>query len=202
MEQEGEYFTRIILFGLKYLFLTKRKCIMIFKLLEKVAIGLNSKGVSYMLSGSVALNVYAVPRMTLDIDMVVELLPENVDNFLELFEDGYYVDAITVKEESRRKGMFNIIDHETGYKIDFIVRKSSDYRKLEFKRRRKMRIENVETWVVSPEDLIISKIEWIQQYQSPKQFEDIRQLLKYEPLDLEYVDTWCKKLRLKTFNLI
>lgn len=175
---------------------------MIFKLLEKVAIGLNSKGVSYMLSGSVALNVYAVPRMTLDIDMVVELLPENVDNFLELFEDGYYVDAITVKEESRRKGMFNIIDHETGYKIDFIVRKSSDYRKLEFKRRRKMRIENVETWVVSPEDLIISKIEWIQQYQSPKQFEDIRQLLKYEPLDLEYVDTWCKKLRLKTFNLI
>jgi hypothetical protein len=175
---------------------------MIFKLLKKVVGGLNSKGVSYMLSGSVALNVYAVPRMTLDIDMVIELLPENVDEFLEAFNKGYYVDAFTVKEESRRNGMFNIIDHETGYKIDFILRKNSEYRRLEFERRRKMKIEDIETWVVSPEDLIISKIEWIQQYQSPKQIEDIKQLLKYEPLNLAYVIEWCEKLRLNTFNLL
>ncbi|OYT13418.1 MAG: hypothetical protein B6I19_05190 [Bacteroidetes bacterium 4572_114] len=125
---------------------------MIFKLLDKVVFGLNDKGIKYMLSGSVALNAYTVPRMTLD--------------------------------------------------IDFIVRKSSEFRELEFARRRKMKIGNIETWIVSPEDLIISKIEWIQLYQSPKQIEDIKKLLEYTPLNVAYVNEWCKKLRLKTFELL
>ncbi len=175
---------------------------MIFKLLDKVVFGLNDKGIKYMLSGSVALNAYTVPRMTLDIDFVIELLPGNNADFLEIFKKGYYVDADTVREETRRKGMFNIIDHETGFKIDFIVRKSSEFRELEFARRRKMKIGNIETWIVSPEDLIISKIEWIQLYQSPKQIEDIKKLLEYTPLNVAYVNEWCKKLRLKTFKLL
>ncbi len=175
---------------------------MILKLLEKVVFGLNDKGVDYMLSGSVALNAYAIPRMTLDIDVVVELLSGNIADFLEIFKKGYYVDTFTVKEETRRKGMFNIIDHETGFKIDFIVRKSTVFRKLEFSRRRKMKIGNIETWIVSPEDLIISKIEWIQLYQSPKQIEDIKQLLKYKPLNIVYVIEWCEKLKLNTFDLL
>ena len=175
---------------------------MIFKLLEKVVFGLNDKRIKYMLSGSVALNAYTIPRMTLDIDFVIELLAGNNADFLEIFKKGYYVDADTVREETRRKGMFNIIDHETGFKIDFIVRKSSEFRELEFARRRKMKIGNIETWIVSPEDLIISKIEWIQLYQSPKQIEDIKKLLEYTPLNIAYVNEWCKKLRLKTFELL
>jgi hypothetical protein len=56
---------------------------MILKLLEKVVFGLNDKGVDYMLSGSVALNAYAVSRMTLDIDFVIELLTEDIKQLLK-----------------------------------------------------------------------------------------------------------------------
>jgi hypothetical protein len=98
--------------------------------------------------------------------------------------------------------MFNVIDHETGFKIDFILRKNSDYRILEFARRQKILINDIEVWIVSPEDLIISKIEWIQQLKSDKQLSDIENLLAIHNLDREYIKRWCKELKLNTYNLI
>ena len=98
--------------------------------------------------------------------------------------------------------MFNIIDHETGYKIDFIVRKDSTYRKHEFERRQKAKVGNFEVWIASPEDLIISKIIWIQQLTSEKQINDIKNLLAIPGIDKEYVVRWCRELKLNTYNLI
>jgi len=97
--------------------------------------------------------------------------------------------------------MFNVIDHKTGLKIDFIIRKKNKYRELEFSGRRRAQIADFEVWIVSPEDLVISKIEWIQQYQSEKQIKDIENLLKIADIDKIYISDWCKKLNLNTFNI-
>jgi hypothetical protein len=175
---------------------------MILNLLKKIATSLNEKHISYMLSGSMALNYYSVPRMTLDIDIIIELFEENLPDFLSIFKDGYYLDPETVNEEIKLNRMFNAIDYETGFKVDFILRKNSEYRKLEFSRRRKINIAYFDVWIVSPEDLIISKIEWIQQYQSEKQKNDIIQLLKTPEIDYNYILKWCKNLNLNTFDLI
>ena len=153
-----------------------------------------------MLSGGLALNAYSVPRMSLDIDIVIEI--QNVDDFLSIFDDNYYINKHTVIEETSRRGMFNVIDHKTGFKIDFIVRKESEYRKLEFKRKRRLKIVDRKVWIVSPEDLIISKIEWIQQLKSEKQIHDIQSLLEDQTVDKEYIQKWCKKLNLNTYNII
>lgn len=45
-----------------------------FKLLEKICQILDNMRIPYMLSGSVAMNLYAEPRTTQDIDLVVEML--------------------------------------------------------------------------------------------------------------------------------
>ncbi len=175
---------------------------MILKLLHRITISLEEKGIPYMLSGSIALNSYTVPRMTLDINIVIELKENNIQNFLSIFGENYYLNAHTVKEETKRRGMFNVIDHETGFKIDFIIRKETEYRKLEFERRRKINIADYYVWIVSPEDLTISKIEWIQQFQSEKHIRDIKNLLACPEVDKEYIRKWCSKLNLKTFNII
>lgn len=175
---------------------------MILKLLKRITKSLEDKNIPYMLSGSIALNNYAVPRMTLDIDIVIELHEENLQDFLSVFDESYYVNKDTVKEETKRLGMFNVIDHETGFKVDFILRKNSEYRKHEFSRRKKVQIVDIDVWIVSPEDLVISKIEWIQQFQSDKQTSDISNLLANPEIDRNYIFNWCKKLNLKTFNLI
>ena len=175
---------------------------MFYELLKTVTGLLDKKGIQYMVSGSLAFNVYCIPRMSMDIDFVIELNQANVADFLEIFKSGYYLNEETVRQEIKRKGMFNVIDHRSGLKMDFIVRKDTEYRRLEFSRKIQKLLEDVPVWIVSPEDLIISKIEWIQQLQSDKQSRDISMLLTSPGIDRGYITFWCAKLNLKTFELL
>jgi hypothetical protein len=155
-----------------------------------------------MLSGSVAMGVYIVPRATRDFDFVVYLQPKDVDNFVSNFQEGYYCDADAVKEAVKHHSLFNIIDHSSGYKADFVILKNEDYRQLEFKRRVKMEYFDKTIYLVSVEDLLLSKLIWIQELQSAVQMEDIKNLSQLETLDWNYIIEWIKKLKLQTFNLI
>lgn len=172
------------------------------KLLEKICQILESLQIPYMLSGSVAMNFYADPRMTHDIDIVVEMQDYDVSSFVSMLEDKFYYFKEGIYEEIRRKGMFNIIDFESGFKVDFIVRKNDLYEQIKFQNRRKANYSNVDLWIISPEDLIISKLQWIQILESGKQKSDIRNLLDNDQLDLEYIKYWCNSLRLKTYKLL
>lgn len=162
---------------------------------------LNEAKIDYMLSGSLALNLYTVPRMTRDIDVVIELKQSDINLFISNFKDRFYFNENTIREETNKKGMFNIIDTDTGYKVDFIVRKDSPYRKTEFERKKQVEMMGVDTWVVSIEDLILSKLIWIQQLQSDKQMEDITNLLDNDHIDFPYLRHWIEKLKLQTFEL-
>lgn len=154
-----------------------------------------------MISGSIALNVYSIPRMTRDIDIVIELPLSRLDEFTGLFPDSY-LNRATIAEEIKRKGLFNIIDHKTGFKLDFIIRKETEYFKMAFSRRKRIMALNMELWVISLEDLIIAKLIWIQDYQSSQQMQDISNLLLNPDKDIGYITEWCNKLELKTFNLL
>ncbi len=57
-------------------------------------------------------------------------------------------------------------------------------------------------FVVTPEDLLISKLVWIQDYESSLQKEDIKALTQLNNLNLKYIYYWVKELSLNTFNLI
>jgi hypothetical protein len=57
-------------------------------------------------------------------------------------------------------------------------------------------------YVVSPEDLLISKLIWIQDFQSPLQMEDIKNLAEIDSLDKDYISKWISTLKLNTFKLL
>ena len=97
--------------------------------------------------------------------------------------------------------MFNIIDHKSGYKADFVILNDEPFRQTEFRRQKKMKFLEMIISVVSPEDLPLSKIIWIQEIQSGVQMEDIKLLSEVEGLDWNYINNWVKELNLKTFNL-
>lgn len=174
---------------------------MIIDLLKKVCKQFEKHNIKYMISGSIALNIYAIPRMTRDIDIVIELFENKIDEFINLFSDSYFDESV-IREEVIQKGMFNIIDHSTGFKIDFIVRKETEYSNLAFQRRQLVKEFDIELYVIDLNDLIIAKIIWIQEYQSEKQIFDIENLLLNSSKDMDYIKSWCKKLNLKTFNLL
>ena len=173
-----------------------------FKLLKKVSEALEANNISYMLSGSLAMSTYAVPRMTRDIDIVINLKLADVEKFSDIFNEGYYIYKEGIPEEINRRGMFNVIDFESGEKIDFIVRKNTEFHLNEFERRQQVAVFGFSVWVVSLEDLIISKLNWIQQIQSDTQMNDIRNLLENQDLNEEYLKMWIRKLNLNTFNLL
>ena len=175
---------------------------MIFELLKKICGALEHNNILYMLSGSIAMNVYTVPRMTRDLDFVVDLQIADLERFASIFREGYYIHEEGLEFEIQRRGMFNVIDYESGYKIDFIVRKNTEFHINEFSRRRRTSAFGLEFWVVSLEDLILAKLIWIQQVLSEIQMNDIQNLLQNETIDRDYLKEWIHRLNLKTFNLI
>ncbi len=174
---------------------------MILELLKRVCTSLDKRDISYMITGSIAMNIYAIPRMTRDIDFVVDLSLSRIDEFIDLFPDSYF-NKDAIKDEVMRQGIFNIIDHSTGFKLDFILRKNTEYSKLAFTRRKRIAELDTELWVISLEDLIIAKIIWIQHYQSDKQIQDIENLLLNPDKDMNYILKWCNEMNLKTYNLL
>jgi hypothetical protein len=158
--------------------------------------------IPYMLSGSVAMSTYVVPRFTRDFDFVINLKVQDVANFTEQFSEGYYCDEDSVKQAVSQKGMFNIIDHKSGYKADFIILKDDPYRQKEFSRKQLIDFMDMKLYIVSPEDLLLSKLIWIQDIQSGLQMEDIKLLAALPGLNHDYLYEWIDSLKLNTFNLL
>lgn len=130
------------------------------EVLKDVAGRLERAGIAYMVTGSIAANFYAVPRMTRDIDIVIELEEQDIGRFIPLFAKDCYLEPETVDRAVKDKGMFNLIQNEYVIKIDFVVRKETPYRRTEFSRRRKVAVDDRIICIVAPEDLILSKLAW------------------------------------------
>lgn len=154
-----------------------------------------------MLSGSVAMSIYVLPRATRNFDFIVHLQPKDVDAFVSHFAEGYYCDADAVQEAVKHKSMFNIIDHASGFKADFVVLKDAPFRRTEFERRKETDFFGMPIFIVTAEDLFLSKLIWIQELQSNLQMEDIKNIKTVENLDWEYIHHWIAHLNLDTFGL-
>ncbi len=163
--------------------------------LRDVSNKLSTAGIDYMLTGSFALTYYAEPRMTRDIDIVVALKPKDADLIIALFEPDYYVPRNAVVRAIASETLFNLIHNHEIMKVDFIIKKSTEYRRLEFDRRRQVKIDDMTIWIVSKEDLIISKLYWARDSQSELQLRDVRSLLR-SGYDAVYLSEWTEKLGL------
>ena len=151
--------------------------------------------IPYMLTGSMAMNYYAQPRMTRDIDIVIAITPEDVGRISALFRPDYYVSEQNIRESLAHESIFNLIHQESVIKVDCIIRKSSEYRRIEFERRQKISIVDFTTFIVSKEDLIISKLAWAKNSHSEVQLNDVRNLLA-TGYEAAYLRRWTRELRL------
>lgn len=156
---------------------------------------LDAAGFGYMLTGSMAMNYYAQPRMTRDIDVVVALRREDAGRILKLFEKDYYISREAVESSIAHESLFNLIHNESVIKVDCIVRKGTEYRLNEFNRRRRIKIQDFETWIVSKEDLIISKLAWAKDSHSELQLRDVTNLVG-TGCDRAYIERWTAELDL------
>lgn len=158
---------------------------------------LDSAGIPYMLTGSFAAAYHGSPRATQDVDLVVAPDAGKLIALVGLLQDrGYYVDETAAREALRLESQFNAIDRETGWKIDFIIRKSRAFSRAEFDRRREARLGGLRLVVATAEDLILAKLEWARLGESERQVDDVAALLRARrgELDLAYIEQWVGEL--------
>lgn len=161
--------------------------------LRAVLARLEGAGIPYMLTGSVAMSVYAEPRMTRDIDIVVELAPGDAQRVTELFSPDYYVSQEAVQSAIAEERMFNLFDLSRLVKVDLIVRKDEEFQRHEFARRQRRELGGSSAWVISKEDLILSKLVWAASSESAMQLRDVGKLLA-SGADEAYLLEWSVRL--------
>lgn len=163
--------------------------------LRDVVSRLEAAGVDYMLTGSMALNCYAQPRMTRDIDLVVAFHLKDAARIETTLGPNYYVSAEAATEAVLRQRSFNAIHQGSLIKIDFMVRKREEFREHEFRRRTRLRIGEFEFWVVTKEDLILAKLFWAKESLSERQIADVENLIA-TGCDESYLRKWSAELNL------
>ncbi|MBO6935108.1 MAG: hypothetical protein JJ863_09030 [Deltaproteobacteria bacterium] len=115
-------------------------------------------------------------------------------------EDRAYVDLPAAIEALRARDMFNIIDMETGWKADLIIRKARPFSAQEFERRREVNWDGLTVTVASPEDVVVSKLEWCRLSGGSKtQLDDVAGVVAAAGADLDrvYIERWVRELGLE-----
>jgi hypothetical protein len=166
-----------------------------FAVLALVTERLESAGIAYMITGSIALTFYGYPRMTRDLDLVIEVEPSDAERMHALFADEFYCTVEGIRDAIRQRRMFNLIHIAEVVKVDMVVRKDDPYRRAEFARRRESVVEGRRFWLVTPEDLVLSKLVWLKKGAFDQQRRDIEVLLtSVGGMDWRYVEHWAAEL--------
>ena len=168
--------------------------------LHDVCRRLDDAGIPYMLTGSLAMSFYARPRMTRDIDLVISLEAARVGSLVDALGEGYLAGGEAISSAMQGARTWNIIHLASMVKIDLIPRKDTDYRRTEFARRQRIEVAGAPLWIVSIEDLILSKLEWSRESRSEQQRNDVKLLLQ-APLDRAYLQAWAARLSLEELLL-
>ncbi len=164
--------------------------------LERLVGLLDKAGIPYMVAGSMGSSFHGRPRATQDADVVIDPTEDQFGSFLARLGQDYYVSRDAALDAFRRRTMFNVIDLAGGWKADLILRKDQPFHRQEFERRRQIEVMGQTLWVVSPEDTILSKLEWMKGRESDVQYSDALgvAVAQWENLDLEYLRRWAGEL--------
>lgn len=169
-----------------------------------VAKMLEDLGISYLVGGSVASGIWGEMRYTQDIDLVVDLKESQIDLFINAFSSRFDLKEVAIQEAIKFDLSFNLIDNETGWKIDIFILTQDPFEQSKFNRRQQISVDEMGQmlYFYSPEDTILQKLLWYRmtEKQSAQQWRDILGILKLQQLalDLVYLQHWADILQLST----
>jgi len=163
------------------------------EIFEHVVGVLDRLGIPYMIVGSIASTVYGKPRLTHDVDVVVDLKTDKIAQLIANFDETWSIDEQMIRRAVEAKFHFNVIHKPSGNKIDFFILQDSSYDQQQFARRTKQEFdENRFAFFARVEDVIIRKMDYYMEGGSTRHLEDIRGILEtYEgEIDDDYITRW------------
>ena len=142
---------------------------------------LNQLGARYMVTGAVASIAYGEPRLTHDVDIVIEIAREQCARLGELFpgEEFYCppVEVLLIESARPQRGHFNLIHHDTGLKADIYPCGRDRLSAWGLDHARKLIVDASDVWIAPPEYVIARKLEYYSEGGSEKHLRDIEGIL-------------------------
>jgi hypothetical protein len=167
-------------------------------LLRHTVHALDRLGVPYMIVGSFGSTVYGEPRLTHDIDIVLDLRPADVTPLCAAFPPPeFYVSEPAVRDAVRTRFQFNVLHPASGNKIDFILPQATEWGRTQLGRRRAVELQpGVTGYTASPEDVIVGKLWYYSDGGSEKHLRDIAGILRVSggAVDRAEVGRWAVAL--------
>jgi hypothetical protein len=150
---------------------------------------LNRTAIPYMITGSVACVIYGEPRLTHDVDLVLEVTAKTVAKITEAFPfDGFYrppLENLVIEAKRPLRGHFNLIHHETGLRADIYTVGKDPLHHWAMAHRRSLEISGEQVWLAPPEYVILRKLEFYREGGSDKHLKDIIGVLDLSPDELD-----------------
>jgi hypothetical protein len=168
------------------------------ELLKTVIQALDRAEIPYMITGSIVSSLQGEPRATHDIDIIVSIRKTRARVFVKAFPSpDFYVEEESILDAIDRRHMFSLLDVKEGGKVDFWILTDEPFDRSRFARRYPEEFMGLKMQVSRPEDTILVKLRWANlSGGSEKQFTDALRVyeVQYEKLDLDYLESWAKKL--------
>lgn len=167
-------------------------------LLKRVAALLEALHVPYMIVGSYGSTVYGEPRFTQDIDIVADVPPNAVRDFVAAFPaPEFYLSEDAVRAAINDRFQFNVLHPASGNKVDVIVPQTNEWARTQLNRRRELVLDGgFVTYTASPEDVIVGKLWYYSIGGSDKHLRDIAGVLRVsgDQVDRATVARWAAAL--------
>jgi len=142
---------------------------------------LDQNNFRYFITGSVAAIVYGDPRLTHDIDLVINLSTVEVDKFIRAFPERQFycppIEVIRTELLRTSRGHFNLIHHDTGFKADIYLTGDEELQSWAMKNSKEIEFEGSIIFIAPPEYVIIKKLEFYKEGQAQKHISDINSIL-------------------------
>jgi hypothetical protein len=143
-----------------------------------------------MITGAVASIIYGEPRLTNDIDLVINMNADDVESFADMFpiEDFYCPPQEVIRLENARpqRGHFNLIHHATGFKADIYASGRDELHHWGLKNRKPVDVEDEKFWLAPIEYVILRKLEYYREGESEKHMRDISSMLEFSSNEIDF----------------
>ncbi|GIW53558.1 MAG: hypothetical protein KatS3mg081_2913 [Gemmatimonadales bacterium] len=172
-------------------------------LISLFVLPLERLGVRYMVTGAVAAVIYGEPRLTRDVDLVLDLPPADAERIAGAFpESEFYVPPVEVIRNQAgqpAQGHFNLIHHETGLKADCYLAGDDRLHRWAMDRRVGVRLGEDTVWVAPIEYVILRKLQWYRDGGAARHLDDIRAMLRVsgERVERAALERWVGELQVR-----